>query len=364
MEKVVYLLGAGFSAPLGLPVMSNFIEMAKDIYFSDTSKHKQLEKVIENLRDVGNHYFKSDIFNIEEVLSILATRDAIGNEHDEAQIGNEEYIGFLKYVLEEKTPKFHSSIHSGNWKREIFGEEKYLLEYGYFVMNLFNSFVDQRKGPYKATRAAGKVLDPRRAEYAVITLNYDMVLESALESAKRNVDFQPSIDFTNGREQQSKDGHVVPLLKLHGSIDKQNMIPPVWNKDLTDESIKTAWSQAYRYLREATQIRIFGYSLPDTDTNVRYLLKIATIDPPNLKRIDALFLDKRKETANRYKAFLSFPKFRWKEADVSDYLSQLLFATLDTRSLDTSNFDMKCNHLEDVHDGFFKDSHDLGDIED
>ncbi|WP_175406349.1 hypothetical protein [Bacillus sp. FJAT-27264] len=29
MEKVVYILGAGFSAPLGIPVMSNFIMKAK-----------------------------------------------------------------------------------------------------------------------------------------------------------------------------------------------------------------------------------------------------------------------------------------------------------------------------------------------
>jgi hypothetical protein len=35
MKNVVYVLGAGFSAYAGLPVMSNFIEKAKDIYFSD-----------------------------------------------------------------------------------------------------------------------------------------------------------------------------------------------------------------------------------------------------------------------------------------------------------------------------------------
>jgi hypothetical protein len=31
VEKVVYLLGAGFSAPLGLPVMSNFLIKAKQV---------------------------------------------------------------------------------------------------------------------------------------------------------------------------------------------------------------------------------------------------------------------------------------------------------------------------------------------
>lgn len=40
-EKVVYILGAGFSAPLGLPVMSNFLVKSKDLYFSDTEKYKR-----------------------------------------------------------------------------------------------------------------------------------------------------------------------------------------------------------------------------------------------------------------------------------------------------------------------------------
>ena len=31
-EKVVYILGAGFSAQFGLPVMSNFLEKSKDMY--------------------------------------------------------------------------------------------------------------------------------------------------------------------------------------------------------------------------------------------------------------------------------------------------------------------------------------------
>lgn len=31
MEKVAYILGAGFSAPLGLPVMSNFLDTDETI---------------------------------------------------------------------------------------------------------------------------------------------------------------------------------------------------------------------------------------------------------------------------------------------------------------------------------------------
>jgi len=45
LEKVVYLLGAGFSAPLGLPVMSNFLEKSKDIYFADPQPNLILARI-------------------------------------------------------------------------------------------------------------------------------------------------------------------------------------------------------------------------------------------------------------------------------------------------------------------------------
>lgn len=32
VENVVYILGAGFSAQFGLPIMSNFLEKSKDMY--------------------------------------------------------------------------------------------------------------------------------------------------------------------------------------------------------------------------------------------------------------------------------------------------------------------------------------------
>ena len=33
MEKITYVLGAGFSAPLGIPVMRDFLTKSKDLYF-------------------------------------------------------------------------------------------------------------------------------------------------------------------------------------------------------------------------------------------------------------------------------------------------------------------------------------------
>jgi len=44
-DHVVYILGAGFSAPLGLPVMANFLEISKDMFASDPETYRDFAKV-------------------------------------------------------------------------------------------------------------------------------------------------------------------------------------------------------------------------------------------------------------------------------------------------------------------------------
>ena len=44
-DKIVYLLGAGFSAPLGLPLVSNFISKSKDLYFEQPGKYSHFLEV-------------------------------------------------------------------------------------------------------------------------------------------------------------------------------------------------------------------------------------------------------------------------------------------------------------------------------
>ena len=47
MKNVVYFIGAGFSVPAGLPVISNFLFRARDQYFSDPHKYSYFKVVFE-----------------------------------------------------------------------------------------------------------------------------------------------------------------------------------------------------------------------------------------------------------------------------------------------------------------------------
>ena len=119
-EKVVYVFGAGFSAPLGLPVMSNFIEKSKDMYFSDETKYIGFDKIFRYFAQLSNlkSYYESDLLNIEEVLSIIETIQIT-----ESLDIREELINYIKRVINQYMPKFSKlSFKDKNWNEQLFSQ--------------------------------------------------------------------------------------------------------------------------------------------------------------------------------------------------------------------------------------------------
>jgi hypothetical protein len=101
MERIVYLLGAGFSAPLGLPVMSTFLFKSKDMFAVDPVKYGHFKDVFDTIAKIGvaKSYYETNIFNIEDVLSILEMTD-----HLEGQTLREEFIHYIVDVIKYYTP--------------------------------------------------------------------------------------------------------------------------------------------------------------------------------------------------------------------------------------------------------------------
>ena len=101
MDHVVYFLGAGFSAPLGLPVMRDFLVKSKDMFAQDPSRYKHFAKVFELIREmnVAKSYYETDLFNIEEILSILEMRDQLGGKRAK------RFIKYIADVIEHYTPE-------------------------------------------------------------------------------------------------------------------------------------------------------------------------------------------------------------------------------------------------------------------
>jgi len=159
-----------------------------------------------------------------------------------------------------------------------------------------------------------------RSRAAILTFNYDIALDYALQFCSLKPDYGLSDAESVG----------VPLLKLHGSLNwgqcaqcrriiaakfdmpskasalpsnwnwrfnlatltccqplpaEPVIVPPTWDKTGYHGALKTVWSRASRQLSDASHIFVCGYSLPETDSFFRYLYALGSVGDVLLKQI-------------------------------------------------------------------------------
>ncbi|OMD09847.1 SIR2 family protein [Paenibacillus odorifer] len=315
MEKVVYILGAGFSAPLGIPVMSNFIVKAKDLYFSDQEKYGHFDEIFTllNQMSVIKNYFKTDLYNIEEILSILEMNNYLSGSSD-----SEKFKVFLNDVIEHYTP-IEKNVESlpGNWYDFVFGRGP-TRGYVNFVAELFNLSI-RKIGSSNNTDLIFEPIKNPNVDYSVISLNYDLVLENALYFLSNNYYNSKHISFNKDLEDVP---NTVRLSKLHGCIELGNIVPPTWNKS-SNSQLANTWKAAQKQLREANHIRIIGYSLPISDSYMKYMIKSSLLESKHLKSLDVITLDPTGEVKERYDDFIDFNYYKFKNGNVTNYLENL-----------------------------------------
>jgi hypothetical protein len=181
LNNVVYILGAGFGAPLGIPVMSNFISKAKDALANEPSEYAHFRKVfsaIDRLSVVKN-YIEQNLHNIEDILSLMEMGGFVGK-----RISRRDYIRFIKDVIEYYTPNLSSPPASAKrkpnpqWPTTALSQRGY-TDYLFFIVNLYQLTLTQEKTDpgwrFRCTQSAKK-----DAAYSVITLNYDKILENGI----------------------------------------------------------------------------------------------------------------------------------------------------------------------------------------
>jgi len=317
-DKITYLLGAGFSAPLGLPVMNNFLVKSKDMYINNSTNYGYFNKVFKTIRDLSiiKNYYKSDLFNIEEILSIL--------EMGKRLQGSKLTKSFLKYisdVIGYYTPELlPPDPWHAYWYDELFGRNSKWSSYGLFFSSLFNLKFENKHDntpiPYFSVNTS------TTANYSVVTLNYDLILEKICDYLNGNIKKETAIEFRlNSSDKVNYNVNEVVLTKLHGSIDSKDIVAPTWSKDVSG-NILTAWKLAYESIANSNHLRILGYSLPSSDAYIQYLLKSAIIKSHHLKRIDVICLDKDGSVKQRYDEFIDFKYYQFVNEDVINYLDE------------------------------------------
>ena len=318
MGNKVYILGAGFSRYAKLPLMNNFYSRSREIFKElnddDTIKaFKDVYKFWEKYSQVKS-YMNVDLLNIEELLSIIEMNSFLSEEKRNKK--KNSYLIYLKTVIEKCTPdlKFENLNYFVNSIEDIYSK---------FISLVFgiNFNFDHKDKKF--------IERNRKNNNGIISLNYDLLLEKILQIINdykfneiRNTN-QPFLDFYYGLDENNYSrlenyGKKISLkyAKIHGSInfhkkDNNNIpliIPPTWNKT-SEKEMKPVWQLAYELLKNSEEIVFIGYSLPETDLYVKYLLINGINDCFNLKKITIVCPDDENENIRRrYEKFfpLSF----------------------------------------------------------
>ena len=350
MERVCYILGAGFSAPLGLPVMSNFLTKAKDLYFLEPDQYTHFTEIFDRIREmhVSKTYYNVDLLNIEEILSILEMRSFLQEEESQ-----KAFVRFIGDVISGCMPSIKpAQLPTSEWQKHLFGKAGTdWTGYGFFVATVLGlKVMGTRSG--SAVHARASYNEAPTSHYSIISLNYDLVLERVLTFVTSNYAPMDKLCFDTGKAPE--DSGKANLAKLHGSVDEGSIVPPTWRKGGSRQIVR-AWNLAHACLAQANHIRFLGYSLPSSDSYVRYLLKSAVLDSSHLKSIDVICLDPSGEVRERYDEFIVFRDYRFLDRPIEGYLNGIAAktATRQGRQNETVAF---FDGLEQTHDAFVKEA--------
>ena len=270
-KKEVFILGSGFSKAIhnDMPLLNDLTELV-------ANKIEEEDSIFENIYE---EYVKNrSIGNFEEILTYIY-QDFPWKSEEEKHLLYSLYIRLAKIVTEVIKEKQETSV-----EKELLAKE--------YIKKFLNYLNDTKAN--------------------VISLNYDTLLEDlSVAEFKPIMDigylnlYQMPIAYLNNRIAGTlggKDYETYKLLKLHGSInwyysaatteqiylfsgskkEKRNLkdlvpviIPPVLDKTglFKHSTIKSMWSEAKNLLEEAKKVYIIGYSIPQTDLTVKFMLQ-------------------------------------------------------------------------------------------
>lgn len=306
-RRNVFVLGAGFAADAGAPVMHNFLTRAEtllhDPYSGLSAPDREVfARVFEFLRQlrVAQAKIRLDLENIEHLFG-LAEMDLEFGGRPPGTFRRDLTFLILRTLERCVQPQ------RGGWRvvvTEPGGRYQRTVEghYGH----LFAAYASRRWLGGRYTCRDGLAPD------TVITMNYDCFVDDALVDVGVAPNYElPDADYP---PRWTKLPRQLRLLKLHGSanwmrchsetcrgrigiwegpVEKQLeyfygrrcdrcsqpvepvIVPPTWNKLGQPLIFSPVWTQALLALREAERIFIIGYSMPLTDTFFQYLLGLA-----------------------------------------------------------------------------------------
>ena len=325
----VIILGAGASFADGAPLQKNLINK----YFDSISQEKTEESQTELINKYFEMFWGIDIVSGTEDLTSFPTFEDCLGILDTAKNRNENF----KLNSKEDLNKFRNSL--------IFLIAKTIeRELGHGPSVNHEQLVKRliKEGTLNST--------------AFISFNYDIIIDNILTKLRelKDLDLDYGIEFMNfdwekdGNEDswgKADPNKSLYLLKIHGSLNwlycptcnqieitpktkgavkafvksekcktcktfmEPIIIPPTYFKDMNNVYLQQIFQKSDQILRNAKRIFICGYSLPEADLHIKYLLKRAELLNQNQPDFFIINNHREKRDANEEKArFLQFFK--------------------------------------------------------
>lgn len=363
-RKNVFILGAGFSANAGAPVMRNFLDKARELRDDPRSNlseedRKTFGNVFQRLNElrVAQARMDVDLENIEHLFSLLDMDIEFGGITKSTL--RQELIFLILRTLEKTIrPETLNAGWAALKMSEQGGPPIRQRSIWTNYVQLFCGLCSRRwiKGPFGVSKDS-------TCPDTIITMNYDCLVDDSL--VRLGVQPAYAIKGSESPQEFKQLEHKVRLLKLHGSAnwficnsdicrDKvvvvggtpgqrleyfygqhcpncgQNavqplIVPPTWAKGGQSEILRSVWSEALRALREAGRIFIMGYSLPSSDEFFRYMLALALATNESVEKV--IVVNRSDEARGTFEK-LFHQQFRerrliWKQATVEGYGHEL-----------------------------------------
>jgi NAD-dependent SIR2 family protein deacetylase len=313
-DRNVYILGAGFSASAGAPLIRSFLDEASALWEDPDAPLSALERnafaeVFAFRREMAQarEKVRIDLDNVEHLFGLIDIAERLSEPGGTAR---QSILSLIATTLEVTTKNQPLPV-IGFQPRDPHSPQFEMLPQAY-ARGKYSSPPEYRTDIYSHFAALiGGLLDHpeirKKREDTLITFNYDLVLDRAVEKAGLEVAYRLNLD-------DSPDTNLaVSIIKLHGAINwavcdqcgtlkvippdsfltkrvscpnlncdsemSPLLIPPSWNKASSNfigtKALFSLWNAAAEALSTATRICVIGYSIPETDAFFRYLLTLA-----------------------------------------------------------------------------------------
>lgn len=283
LKNVVYIVGAGFSADLGIPTVGNFYQYARTLYVSNRQRYKHFDEVFRYVQDasVAMNYLDADLFNIEELLSIVEMDKVAGYRKKKYA----DIKKFISDVIVSATPQIaFDPIKTGGSHSEFFrqiGDRGAIYEALFaFILSLCRARLRGIGADSVSSTCTAGVFDQSPVnipdcQYSVISFNYDTVIESCVRSINERMSSHDRVRIVQDFDEQATTQDVrvlqLSLSKLHGSLkdvdgfESDTIVPPTSMKYVPKE-LQSHWKCAHRRIANAHELRFVGYSMPEGDS--------------------------------------------------------------------------------------------------